>query len=246
MADATPTTLIWTPSTDIQPYKKTHVNLDWYFPVADEDANGNNLHVLQVYGPTLSLLSDKPEDNLLGKLWSPLGKVMVETGFDYKKGLGTQLDKHPWYFHFKLGIPEDAYFKNMPAFAVGAYDIGTKNDETDNNVLYFRLAKTVNFDKFNAGRVSAGYFTGNKKLLLDEDGEKDNAGFMAAWERCMPEISNRLWFCVDYQGTNSVYGALNYGFAWKFNDNLAVIVGYDQYNNTNFKDTSTLQIDIDF
>ena len=103
VAYATPTTLIWTPSTDIQPYKKIHVNADVYVPTKSKDLNDQHVYVQQVYGPTVSLLSDKPEDNILGKLWEPLGKIMAETGFDYKKGFGPSLDTYPWYFHFKAG-----------------------------------------------------------------------------------------------------------------------------------------------
>ncbi|MFA5795265.1 MAG: hypothetical protein WC980_09430 [Candidatus Brocadiia bacterium] len=241
-AEATPSTHIWTPSTDIQPYKKIHLTADWYVPNTGKDDNGNSLHVLQVYGPTFSLLSDKPEDNLLGKIWSPLGKIMAETGFDYKKGLGTELDKSPLYLHYKFAAPEDAYFKGMPALAIGEFDMGTKQDETNNNVFYLKAART--FGK--AGRFSAGYFTGNKKLLLDGNGAKDNAGLMFTWERTMTEISDKLWLCLDYQATQSAYGALNYGFSWKFNDHLAAIAGYDRYNNSDLTDTITLQLDVDF
>ncbi|MCX5714545.1 MAG: hypothetical protein NT033_07035 [Candidatus Omnitrophica bacterium] len=42
---ATPTTLIWTPSTDIQPYGKVHLNLDTYTPVKGKDHNDNRLYV---------------------------------------------------------------------------------------------------------------------------------------------------------------------------------------------------------
>jgi len=243
---ATPTTLIWAPSTDIQPYKKIHLTADNYTPVESYDRNGNKLYVQQIYGPTLSLLSDKPEDNLLGKVWSPLGKVMAETGFDYKKGFGPTLDKWPVYFHFKAAVPEDAYFKYMPAFAVGAYDMGYKHNYTDYNVWYLRGAKTVNIGRLNLGRFSAGYFNGNAKLLRDKNGERDNAGAMLAWERVMSEISDKLWVCVDYQGTQSSYGAINYGFSWKFNSNISAIIGYDAYNNPNSRDTITFQLDIDF
>lgn len=243
---ATPTTLIWTPSTDIQPYKKIHFNADNYTPVKSRDANGNRLYVQQIYGPTFSLLSDKPENNLLGKLWSPLGKVMAETGFDYKKGFGPRLDDWPVYFHFKLGVPEDAYFKYMPAFAVGSYDMGYKHNFTNYNVWYLRGAKTINVGKLNLGRISAGYFNGNARLLRDKNGDRDNAGLMLAWERTMTEISDKLWICADYQGTQSSYGALNFGFAWKFTNSISAIVGYDIYNNPNLKDTITFQLDLDF
>ncbi|MCX5709327.1 MAG: hypothetical protein NT088_01135 [Candidatus Omnitrophica bacterium] len=246
MALATPTTLIWTPSTDIQPYKKIHLNVDNYTSVESRDRNGNKLYVQQIYGPTVSLLSDKPEDNLLGKAWLPLGKIMAETGFDYKKGFGPTLDKWPVYFHFKAAVPEDAYFKYMPAFAVGAYDMGYKRNYTNNNVWYLRGARTINIGKLNVGRFSAGYFNGNAKLLRDKNGDRDNAGAMIAWERVMSEISDKLWVCVDYQGTQSSYGAINYGFSWKFNNNVSVILGYDVYNNPNLRDTVTFQMDVDF
>jgi hypothetical protein len=245
-AFATPTTLIWAPSTDIQPYGKIHLNVDNYTPVKSRDHKDNQLYVQQVYGPTFSLLSNKPEDNLLGKLWSPMGKIIAETGFDYKKGFGPVLDKWPVYFHFKLGVPEDAYFKYMPAFAIGTYDMGYKHNYTNNNVWYLRGAKTISIGKFNLGRFSAGYFNGNGRLLRDKDGLRDNAGPVLAWERTMTEISDRLWLCVDYQGTQSAYGALNYGFAWKFTNNISAIIGYDIYNNPNSKSTVTFQLDIDF
>jgi hypothetical protein len=246
LAQATPSTLIWAPATDVQPYGKIHLTADTYAPVKKKDHNGNRLYVQQVYGPTFSLLSDKPEDNLLGKLWEPLEKITAETGFDYKKGFGPSMDTYPFYFHFKLALPEDAYFSGMPALAVGDYDLGTKKDRTDFNVWYVRAARTLYIGKFNVGRFSAGYFNGNARLLRDKDGLRDNAGVMLAWERVMTEISDKLWLCADYQGTQSSYGAFNCGFSWKFTKNVSVIVGYDIYNNPNSKNTVTFQLDVDF
>ncbi|PIQ86330.1 MAG: hypothetical protein COV73_04770 [Candidatus Omnitrophica bacterium CG11_big_fil_rev_8_21_14_0_20_43_6] len=245
-AYATPSTLIWAPSTDIQPYKKIHITADNYTPTTSKGASDEHLYVQQVYGLTFSLLSDKPEENLLGKAWKPLGKIMAETGFDYKKGFGPFYDSTPWYFHFKLGLPEDAYFKYMPAVAVGSYDLGTRANRTSYNVWYGRVAKTVNISKVNLGRLSGGYFVGNGKLLRDKDGLRDNAGPMIAWERTMTEISDKLWLCVDYQGTQSSYGALNAGFAWSFTKDISAIIAYDIYNNRNLTDTVTFQLDINF
>lgn len=243
---ATPTTLIWAPSTDIQPYKKIHVGYDLYVPIESKNANDLHNYVLQVWGPTFSLLSDKPEENLLGKVWKPLGKIMAETGVDYKKGLGSFYDSTSWYFHFKLGVAEDSYFKYMPAVAIGAYDMGTRSNRTNNNVWYGRIAKTVNIGKVNLGRFSGGYFVGNGKLLRNKDGLRGNAGPLIAWERTMNEISDKLWLCVDYQGTQSAYGALNVGFAWSFTKDIAAIFAYDIYNNRNLTDTLTFQLDINF
>jgi hypothetical protein len=250
LAYATPSTHIWSPSTDIQPYKKIHITADTYTPTTGKSTNADNYdqhnYVQQVYGLTFSLLSDKPEKNLLGRVWKPLGKVMAETGFDYKKGFGSFYDSSPWYFNFKFGVPEGAYFKNMPVFAVGAYDIGTRSHRTNYNIWYFKGAKTILLGKLNLGRLSVGYFNGNGRLLRNKNGLRDNIGPMFAWERTMSEISDRLWLCVDYQGTQSSYGAMNFGFAWKFTNNISTIVGYDIYNNHNLTDTITFQLDVDF
>ncbi|MDD5692314.1 MAG: hypothetical protein PHP10_03960 [Candidatus Omnitrophica bacterium] len=245
-AYATPSTLIWSPSTDIQPYKKIHITADSYTPTGKTDHTGARAYVQQVYGLTFSLLSDKPEENLLGKVWTPLGKIMAETGFDYKKGFGPALDTYPWYFNFKAGVPEDTYFKYMPAFAVGVYDAGTKHNFTDYNVWYLRGARTVSIANVNLGRFSAGFFNGRAKLLRDKNGDRDNIGPMFAWERTMSEISDKLWICVDYQGTQSSYGAMNYGFAWSFTKDISAIVGYEIYNNPNLRDTITFQLDVNF
>ena len=256
---ATPSTHIWAPSTDIQPYKKIHVTSDFYFPTTAKGTNADNYdqhnYVLQDYGLTFSLLSDKPEENLLGKLWKPLGKIMAETGFDYKKGLGSFYDSTPWYFHFKFGIPEGGYsrftcpvgsMQSTPAIAFGVYDMGTRSHRTNYNIWYGKVAKTVDIGKVNLGRFSGGYFVGNGRLLRGRDGLRDNAGPMFAWERTISEISDKLWLCVDYQGTQSGYGAMNYGFAWSFTKDVSAILAYDIYNNRNLTDTITLQVDINF
>lgn len=236
---ATPSTHIWSPSTDIQPYGKIHLTSDFYFPTTKKDASDNHLHVNQVYGLTFSVLPDEPEKN-------PLGKIMAEAGFDYKKGYGSALDTYPWYFHFKAGVPEGAYFKHMPAFAVGGYDFGTERDKTDYDIWYAKIAKSLSLGNVSLGRFSVGYFNGNGTLLRNKNGEQDQDGIMAAWERTMSEISDRLWICFDYQGTQSSYGTMNVGFAWKFTDRVSAIVGYDIYNNRNNTDTVTMQVDIDF
>jgi hypothetical protein len=247
---ATPSTLIWSPSTDIQPYGKIHAGADFYFPTKSKYTNADNYdqhnYIQQVYGLTFSLLSDKPEKNLLGKVWKPLGMIMAETGFDYKRGFGSYLDSTPWYFNFKFGTPENAYFKYMPALAAGCYDMGTRANRTNYDIGYFRVAETVNIGKFSLGRFSAGYFRGNGRLLRDKNGLRDNGGPLIGWERTMTEISDKLWVCVDYQGTQSLYGALNLGFSWRFNKYFAAILGYDIYNNRNLSDTVTLQLDFDF
>lgn len=227
---ATATTHIWAPSTDVQAFKKWHLTADFYAPT-ESNSDGSRAATITNAGLTVGVL--------------PFKKLNAEVGFDHKSGLGS-LDKYPIYFNAKIGIPEDAYGKFFPAVAVGIYDVGTKKGKTDNNVFYGKVAKSFALNGFDLGRFSVGGFTGNDKLLLTGSGRKDASGVLVAWERVMKEISDKLWVCVEYQGTKSVYGALNLGFSWKFADNVSAIFGYDIYNNQDIANTFTVQIDIDF
>lgn len=226
-AGATASTHIWAPSTDVQRANSMHVTSDLYLPV-DRSASGDRLPSVTNLGLTLGLL--------------PLRNLGLEVGVDHKSGYG-EMDAYPLYGNCKLGIPENAFSRFLPALALGIFDAGPKKGATDYNVAYAKAARTLG----PIGRISAGYFRGNPKLLLDGNGGKDNAGLMAAWERTMPEISDRLWLCVDYMGTKSTYGTVSAGGSWKFTDNMAVLVGYDIYNDSDLSpNTVTIQADVDF
>ncbi|HTY13555.1 MAG TPA: hypothetical protein VMD02_05150 [Candidatus Omnitrophota bacterium] len=139
----------------------------------------------------------------------------------------------PLVFNAKYAIAES---DNLPAVALGGFGFGTQKDITDQNVFYGVIAKTFPM----IGRLSAGYFSGNEKLLVDPSGNKDNAGMMLTWDKM---ITDKLWACVDYAGTKSVLGSTFYGFSWAFASNTSVLFGYGTYNN-GAKPTLTSQMDI--
>lgn len=226
---ATATTHVWSPSTDVQPYKKWHLTSDFYVPTESNSA-GARPSTITNFGLTVGVL--------------PFEKLNAEVGFDHKSGYGN-LDDYPWYFNTKVGIPENAYGKFFPALAIGIYDVGTKENKTASNIIYAKAAKTFSAGGLSLGRVSLGGFRGDEDILLHGD-KRDNKGLLFAWERPMPEISDKLWLCVEYQGTRSSYGCWNAGFSWKFADNVSTIFGYDFYNDKDLADTYTVQIDIDF
>jgi len=241
VAKATGSTQIWIPSTDIQAFKSVHLGIDNYIRT-QKDANG-------VYGSGMYDLG-------LTTGISPFSKVQAEIGIDYlNMGDNNILDAknydlHPIYFNGKIAIPEDSLFKGAPAIAVGAYNFGTKASLTNYNIVYGLLAKTIPF----IGRISAGYYTGNKALLVDELGKASNSGLLLSWDRAVPEISDKLWLAIDYQGGKNYLGALNFGLSWAFSKNVSVIFAYDIYNNKNaFYNSSnvnansfTTQLDINF
>ena len=231
---STPSTQIWIPSSDFQKWKTGHLGLDNYIRTSKIDGiRGAGMFDL---GLTTGLL--------------PFEKFQGEIGIDYLSMGDSNYDDYPIYFNAKIGFPEGALFKGSPALALGAYNVGLKKNLTNYNILYGVIAKTIPF----LGRVSAGYYTGNDKVLVDENLNKANSGLLLSWDRTMSEISDKLWFAVDYQGGENYLGALSFGASWSFSKNVSVIFGYDIYNNkkayynTNNQNanTFTAQVDINF
>ena len=226
-AQATPSTQIWIPSTDIQKFATVHLNFDSFLRIDQED-NGGRLPPTVMLGPTVGVL--------------PWEKVQAEVGLDWMVQGSAILDRYPFYFHGKLGTPEDSMFKWSPAIAAGMYNIGYKPKLTTQDIAYGLVARTFPY----VGRLSAGYYFGNDAILVDAKGNRANHGILASWDRTMKELSDKLWLAVDYQGGNSSLGTLNFGGSWNFAENVSVLVGYDLYLNRVVagKDTVTVQVDI--
>ena len=220
VAMATGSTQIWIPSTDIQAFKTLHLGIDNYIRT-EKQSDG--------------LLGSGINDFGLTGGISPFSKVQAEIGIDYLNMGDRNLDNNknydlnPVYFNGKIALPEDSLFKGAPAIAVGAYNFGLKTGLTDYNIVYALIAKTIPV----VGRISVGYYTGNKNLLVDENGKISNSGLLLSWDRAMTEISDKLWLAVDYQGGKNYLGALNFGLSWAFSRNVSIIFAYDIYNNKN-------------
>jgi hypothetical protein len=231
---STPSTQIWIPSTDFQKWKTMHLGLDNYIRTAK--INGVRGAGIFDLGLTTGLL--------------PFEKFQGEIGVDYMYMGDNNYDDYPIYFNAKIGLPEDALFKYSPAIALGAYNIGLKKNLTNYNILYGAIAKTIPI----LGRLTVGYYTGNDKVLVDENLKKANSGLLLSWDRTMTEISDKLWLAVDYQRGKNYLGALNFGASWAFSKNVSVIFAYDIYNNKNSyyntsnqnANTFTAQVDINF
>ncbi len=234
VAFATPSTQIWSPSTDIQSYQVWHLGLDHYTRTTNKGAVTNNVYDA---GLTVGVL--------------PFEKVQMEAGFDYMEtGTNSPADRSPIYFNAKLGTPENSLAPGSPAFVVGGYNFGTNAGLTTQNISYALVAKTApKTEAFpSLGRFSVGYYRGSRRVLTNEKGQPANDGMILTWDRTMTEISDKLWFAIDYASGKSANGALNIGFAWSFAKNTSVIFAYDLYNNTKTggKNTFTTQLDINF
>ncbi len=181
-------------------------------------------------------------DNYFTKVGSTQGGYAFPTDLGLEYGLVPGLEigfdaflpqNSPLVLNAKYGVGESGV---LPSVAVGGFGFGTDPGITDQNVIYAVTAKTLPI----IGRLSAGYFTGNEKVLLDPSGQKDNSGIILTWDKA---INDKLWACVDYAGSKSALGATFYGFSWLFASNTSVIFGYGTYNNGALP-TFTTQMDI--
>jgi len=225
-AFATPSTQIWIPSTDIQPYGTVHLGIDDYVRV-QKNPDGTYAPIGYDIGPEVGVL--------------PFQKVQMEVGIDYIRGLSAAADDRPIFFNAKIGTPEDSIVKWSPALAAGSYDLGYSS-KTNYAISYLLAARTFPV----VGRISAGWYVGNAALLTDQNGNHDNNGVLLSWDRTMTEISDKLWMGVDYQGGDNLFGATSFGVSWAFSKNVSVIVGYDIYARkaTGGQPTFTTQLDI--
>jgi hypothetical protein len=242
IAMATPSTQIWIPSTDIQTFKTIHLGIDNYFRATGvtksppTSAASRDANIMDI-GSTVGILSYE--------------KVKAEVGFDYLVNANNPNDNHPWSGNFKIGTPEDSIFKSSPAIALGMYNLGPSQPQSNaplvtsgQNIVYALMAKTLPV----VGRVSAGYYRGSEKALVNTSGNSANDGILLSWDRVMTEINDKLWFALDYQGGNNVDGAINFGGSWNFAPNVSVIFGYDVYTKQSLagNNTFTTQLDINF
>ena len=241
LVNATPSTQIWIPSTDTQPFNVWHLGLDNYvrssgtshFTAGQRDPN------IYDAGLTVGVL--------------PFDLIKAEVGADYLVN-GTPYDSNPVYFNAKVGLPEGALFTNSvainsPALAVVGFNFGTNSKKgsatrTDQNIVYGEIAETLPV----VGRFSVGYYTGNGDVLVGTDGDKANNGILASWDRTMSEISDKLWFAVDYMGGGNFNSGVSFGASWAFSKNTSVIFGYDMWDKPALAgaNTFTIQLDINF
>jgi len=242
VAMATPSTQIWIPSTDVQAYKTFHLGIDNYIR-ADKNSDGTRGANVYDIGPVVGFL--------------PFEKLQGELGFDFLGNSTDPNDNHPWSGNIKLATPEDSLFKMSPAIAVGGYNLGPALGKTvapgvvsGQNIIYGLVARTLPTlgTVPSLGRLSAGYYRGSERALINTSGNAANDGVLLSWDRTMTEISDKLWMAVDYQGGNNADGALSFGASWNFAKNVSVIFGYDVYNKKALagQNTFTTQLDINF
>ena len=227
IAHATPSTTYWTPMTpDIQPYGVLHLGVDNYFTVFRK--NGGSFPT--DFGLTVGVL--------------PFEKLQMEVGVDL-----LESSDYPWSFNAKLGAPEDALFKGSPTLQLGIFNVGTKKDVTNQNVVYGVIGKTIP----GLGRLSVGPYIGNSSVLRDSDGNKKNTGIMAAFDRGFMPVKdkdgneyNKIVLAADYASGKNAIGGGGVGLYYYFTKDISLLTGPVWFNDEglNGKWKWTIQLDV--
>ncbi|MDO8747071.1 MAG: hypothetical protein Q7J70_05355 [Thermodesulfovibrionales bacterium] len=233
IAYATPSTTYWTPMTmDIQSYGVLHIGVDNYFTIFKKTEDGGGSFPAD-FGLTMGVL--------------PFEKVQMEIGVDL-----LESSNYPLYFNAKIGTPEDSLFKGSPTLQIGIFNVGTKNNVTNQNTLYGVIGKTIP----GVGRLSAGPYIGNKKVLVDKNGDKENTGFMVAFDRGFVPVKdkagneyNKFVLAADYASGKNAIGGGGVGLYYYFTKEISLLTGPVWFNeeaiNGKWKWTVQLDINVD-
>lgn len=233
-AMATPSTTYWTPMTlDIQSYKVMHLTLDNYFSVEKPKTDPGAVNTFPTdVGLTIGVL--------------PFEKIQMEVGID-----ALYPSNDPYFFNAKIGAPEDVLFKYSPALQVGIFGVGTKDKVTNQNIVYGVIGKTIPM----VGRLSAGPYIGNKNVLKDANGEKENIGFMVAFDRGFVPTKdaagneyNKVVLAADYASGKNAIGGGGPGIYYFFTKDISLLTGPVWFNekaiNGAWKWTTQLDINL--
>jgi len=227
---ATPSTTYWTPMTmDIQPYGVLHIGVDNYFTVFRKAANGGGSFPMD-FGLTMGVL--------------PFEKLQMEVGVDL-----LEPTDYPLFFNAKIGTSEDTLFKGSPTLQLGIFNVGTKNNVTNQNIVFGVIGKSIP----GIGRISAGPYIGNERVLVDKNGDEENTGIMVAFDHGFMPVKdkagseyNKLVFAADYASGKNAIGGGGMGLYYYFTKDISLLTGPVWFNEEaiNGKWKWTIQLDI--
>ncbi|MBI2447168.1 MAG: hypothetical protein HYV48_01350 [Candidatus Omnitrophica bacterium] len=222
---ATPSTTYWTPSTsDIQAFGLWHITYDTYTTIGKNSPASGGGDFPTTYGLTVGVL--------------PFEKLKMEVGFDI-----MEPTDEPLMFNAKLGMPEGALFEGSPALNLGIFNVGTKKNVTDYNIVDVIVGKTL---PANLGRLHLGYYVGNSDVLKDSQGNEEEDGFMIGYDKYI--YKDKVMFAADYASGDNAIGAGGFGLYYFFTPNISLLAGPVWFNDRALNgDTKwTLQLDINF
>lgn len=215
-AVATPSTTYWSPCViDIQPFKVVHLTYDNYTTVGRRGAGRGGSAFPNDLGLTIGIL--------------PFTDIQAELGMDYLEPADD-----PWLFNGKVGLPEGALFAGAPALEAGIFNVGTRRGMTDQDVVDVITGRSL---PAGLGRLHAGLYAGNRKVLLSSTGARRNTGIMAGYDVTLASAKDaagefgRIVLAGDWISGRNALGAGGAGVYYYFARNVDVLAGPVWFND---------------
>jgi hypothetical protein len=158
-------------------------------------------------------------------------ELSVETGLDWFEPV-AQDNLNALRAHTKFAVSEHA---SIVGVAIGIFDYALKTNADGPNIIYLQLEKKLQ----PLGNLRAGYFVGCPDVLIDENRNIANKGFMAGWDRKIKEISDTFSLSAEWLGGQSIKGGTVLGTLWNF-EKAAIKLGYFIPNNRHLMRDSIL------
>lgn len=254
---ATPSTTYWTPATtDVQPFGVWHFGVDNYFRLSrtTEETQAPNAQFDSFstdVGVTVGVL--------------PFEKLNLEIGIDAlfpgtrTNAALTSIGKSV-LFNAKLGTPEGAWGAWSPAVNIGIFNVGTKDEITNMNIVDLIIGKTLG----PVGRIHGGGYYGNPDSALmrqggckpvasstmsaqtaaalaciaGANGKLDNAGFMVGYDFGFWKVKdkegneyNKWILAADYASGKNAIGGGGFGIYHFFNKDISLLTGPVWFND---------------
>ncbi len=261
---ATPSTTYWTPATsDIQAFNVWHIGVDNYFRLSRTTEELNN-----------GQFDSFPTDVGLTVGVLPFEKIQMEVGID---GLfpGTRIHStmtsiaKSLLFNAKVGTPEGSLWSWSPAINLGIFNVGTKAEVTNMNIVDLIVGKTLG----PFGRIHGGGYYGNPDAVLMREGgckpngsgplacipgasgKLDNAGGMVGYDYGFWKVKdkegneyNKWVFAADYASGKNFIGGGGFGMYHYFTKDISLLTGPVWFNDhvINGQWKWTVQLDINF
>lgn len=223
---ATPTSLFWTNCiTDVQPAGTGHFGVDNYFTVFNRRGHG------QFFNPDIGC-----EVGLF--TWHD---ISCEIGIDYLGGADD-----PLLFNGKIGMQEDKLFKHAPSWSLGIFDVGTRANVTNWNIVDFIIGHSL--PNFIGGHLYIGGYAGNKSM------GRVRQGFMVGFNHtfcpakdCCGKDYNKWAIAADYASGKNAIGGGGFAVVYYFSPVVSVETGPVWFNDRkiNGRWKWSIQIDID-
>ena len=275
-SSATPSTTYWTPATsDVQPFNVWHIGVDNYFRLSRTTEEGLPAST----GVGNNQAGSFPTDVGLTVGVLPFEKLQLEVGID---GMfpGTHMHSSltsigsSLLFNAKLGTPEGAWGAWSPAINVGIFNVGTKDEVTNMNIVDLIVGKTLG----PFGRIHGGGYYGNPDSALmrqggckpvasartaraailcagGSSGKLANAGGMVGYDFGFWKVKdkegneyNKWVFAADYASGKNAIGGGGFGMYHFFNKDISLLTGPVWFNDhvINGQWKWTVQLDINY